>query len=106
VISGLFELIFILIRLYTWIVIAAAVFSLLASSGVIDTRNRIVYAIGDFLYRATEPALRPIRRFLPDLGNIDISPLILILLLQFILAPFVHGLYSFIMTGSPQALLF
>ncbi len=70
------------LELYKWAVILAAVYSLLVAFGVLDTRNRIVWSIGDFLYRITEPALRPIRRVLPDLGNIDISPIILILLLQ------------------------
>ena len=55
---------------------------MLASFGVLDTRNRIVWTIGDFLYRITEPALRPIRNLLPNFGGIDISPIILILLLQ------------------------
>jgi YggT family protein len=58
------------------------VFSMLTAYGVLDTRNRIVWTIGDFLYRVTEPALRPIRNLLPNLGGIDISPVILILLLQ------------------------
>ncbi|HUA78065.1 MAG TPA: YggT family protein, partial [Acetobacteraceae bacterium] len=71
-----------LIHLYIWAVIIAAVFSMLAAFGVLDTRNRIVWTIGDFLYRLTEPALRPIRSVLPNLGGIDISPLILILLLE------------------------
>ena len=71
-----------LLHLYTWVVILAAVFSMLAAFGVLDTRNRIVWTIGDFLYRITEPALRPIRNLLPNFGNIDISPVILILLLQ------------------------
>ena len=79
---ALFWLIDRLISLYTWAVILAAVFSMLASFGVLDTRNRVVWTVGDFLYRITEPALRPIRNILPNLGNIDISPLILILLLQ------------------------
>jgi len=79
---ALFWLIDRLISLYTWAVILAAVFSMLASFGVLDTRNRIVWTIGDFLYRITEPALRPIRNILPNFGNIDISPVILILLLQ------------------------
>lgn len=70
------------ISLYVWAVILAAVMSMLVSFGVLDTRNRIVWTVGDFLYRLTEPALRPIRRFLPDLGGIDISPVILILLLE------------------------
>ncbi len=79
---ALFWLIDRLISLYTWAVILAAVFSMLAAFGVLDTRNRVVWTIGDFLYRVTEPALRPIRRVLPNFGNIDISPVILILLLQ------------------------
>jgi YggT family protein len=79
---ALFWLIDRLISLYTWAVILAAVFSMLAAFGVLDTRNRIVWTIGDFLYRITEPALRPIRNVLPNFGNIDISPVILILLLQ------------------------
>ena len=79
---ALFWLIDRLISLYTWAVILAAVFSMLASFGVLDTRNRFVWMIGDFLYRITEPALRPIRNLLPNLGGIDISPVILILLLQ------------------------
>jgi YggT family protein len=79
---ALFWLIDRLISLYTWAVILAAVFSMLAAFGVLDTRNRVVWTIGDFLYRITEPALRPIRNLLPNFGNIDISPVILILLLQ------------------------
>ena len=71
-----------IIGLYIWALIIAAVFSLLTAFGILDTRNRVVWTIGDFLYRITEPALRPVRRFLPDLGGIDISPVIVILLLQ------------------------
>ncbi len=79
---ALFWLVDRLLSLYIWAVILAAVFSILTSFGVLDTRNRIVWTIGDFLYRITEPALRPIRNLLPNLGGIDISPMILILLLQ------------------------
>lgn len=71
-----------LIGLYIWAVILAAIFSTLAAVGILDTRNRLVWSIGDFLYRVTEPALRPIRNILPNFGSIDISPLILLLLLQ------------------------
>jgi YggT family protein len=79
---ALFWLVDRLLSLYIWAVILAAVFSILTSFGVLDTRNRLVWTIGDFLYRITEPALRPIRNLLPSLGGIDISPIILILLLQ------------------------
>jgi len=79
---ALFWLVDRLLSLYIWAVILAAVVSILTSFGVLDTRNRIVWTIGDFLYRITEPALRPIRNLLPNFGGIDISPVILILLLQ------------------------
>jgi YggT family protein len=79
---ALFWLVDRLLSLYMWAVILAVVFNILSSFGVLDTRNRIVWSIGDFLYRITEPALRPIRNLLPNLGGIDISPVILILLLQ------------------------
>jgi YggT family protein len=79
---ALFWLVDRLLSLYMWAVILSAVFSILTSFGVLDTRNRLVWTIGDFLYRITEPALRPIRNLMPNLGGIDISPVILILLLQ------------------------
>ena len=79
---ALFWLVDRLLSLYIWAVIISAVFSILTSFGVLDTRNRLVWTIGDFLYRITEPGLRPIRRLLPNFGGIDISPVILILLLQ------------------------
>jgi YggT family protein len=93
-----------LLSLYTWAVILAAVFSMLASFGVLDTRNRVVWSIGDFLYRITEPALRPIRNFMPNFGSIDISPIILILLLQ--AAGYLLGRIQLaVMTGAMQYLL-
>ena len=72
------------ISIYIWILIASAILSWLVAFNIINTQNRVVYAIGDFLYRITEPALRPIRRILPNLGGIDLSPVVLILLLVFI----------------------
>lgn len=71
------------ISLYIWCLIISAILSWLVAFNVVNTQNRIVYTIGDFLYRITEPALRPIRRFLPNLGGIDLSPIVLILLLLF-----------------------
>ena len=73
-----------LIDLYIWVVIASAILSWLIAFNVVNTNNRFVLAIADALYRITEPALRPIRSILPNLGGIDISPVILILLLLFI----------------------
>ena len=72
------------IDLYVWVVIASAILSWLVAFNVVNTNNRVVLVIGDTLYRLTEPALRPIRSILPNLGGIDISPVILILLLLFI----------------------
>jgi YggT family protein len=72
------------IDLYIWVVIASAILSWLVAFNVVNTSNRLVYTIAEGLYRITEPALRPIRSILPNLGGIDISPVILILVLLFI----------------------
>jgi YggT family protein len=72
------------INIYIWVLIASAILSWLVVFNVVNTRNRIVYMVGDALYRVTEPALRPIRRVLPNLGGLDLSPIVLILLLVFI----------------------
>jgi len=72
------------INIYIWMLIIWAILSWLVAFNVINTSNRLVYTIGDFLNRITEPALRPIRRIVPNLGGIDISPMILILLLIFL----------------------
>ena len=82
----LIELIVYVIDLYKWIVIAQVIMSWLVAFGVINTHNRLVAQIGEVLYRLTEPALRPIRRLIPNLGGIDISFVILVLLLWFIRA--------------------
>ena len=73
-----------IIDLYIWILIASAVLSWLVVFNVVNTRNPIVNSVGDFLYRVTEPALRPIRSIMPNLGGIDISPVILIIGLLFL----------------------
>ncbi|RME97548.1 MAG: YggT family protein, partial [Alphaproteobacteria bacterium] len=65
----LIKFIVMLIDIYIWIIIASAILSWLVAFGVVNTNNKFVYMVGDFLYRVTEPALRPIRRFLPDLGG-------------------------------------
>ena len=80
---ALFQLIDTVINIYIWLLIIWAVLSWLVAFNVVNTSNRFVYLLGDFLNRITEPALRPIRRLMPDLGGIDISPMILILLLVF-----------------------
>jgi YggT family protein len=72
-----------MLELYMWLVIIGVVLSWLAAFNVINYSNRFVYTVGDFINRITEPALRPIRQMLPNLGNLDISPVVLILLLMF-----------------------
>jgi YggT family protein len=81
---ALFLVIDIALQLYVWLLIAAAVLSWLVAFNVVNTRNQFVAMIGDFLYRITEPVLRPIRNMLPAMGGIDISPIILILIIIFI----------------------
>jgi YggT family protein len=73
-----------IINIYIWLLIASAVLSWLIAFNVVNTRNPIVHSVGDFLYRVTEPLLRPIRNALPNLGGIDISPVILIIGLLFL----------------------
>ena len=73
-----------IITLYIWLLIASAILSWLVAFNVVNTRNPVVANNGEFLYRVTEPALRPIRAILPNLGGIDISPVILIILLLFL----------------------
>jgi YggT family protein len=81
---ALFLVIDLALQLYIWIVIAAAIFSWLVALNVVDTRNQTIGMIGKFLYRITEPVLRPIRNSLPNFGGIDISPVVLFLIILFI----------------------
>ena len=81
---ALFQTIDLALNLFVWVLIASAIFSWLYAFNVINSRNQFVNAIGSFLYNITEPVLRPIRRSLPNLGGIDISPVILLLIIFFI----------------------
>lgn len=81
---ALFQTIDLVLNLYTWILIASAVFSWLYAFNVINSSNQFVNSIGRFLYAVTEPVLAPIRRFLPNLGGIDISPIVVLVLIFFL----------------------
>lgn len=94
ILGPLLDLIIVVADLYIWVLIISAVLSWLIAFNVINTSNRFVYTVADFLYRITEPALRPIRRFMPNLGGIDISPIALILLVWFIQNVLVRIKYS------------
>ena len=92
------------LTLYKWAIIIAAVLSNLVAFGVIDRRNRIVWTVGDFLYRLTEPALRPIRNAMPNFGGIDLSPIVLILLV-WVAQMLLGRLYGAIEFGDVRGLI-
>ncbi|MCG8491425.1 MAG: YggT family protein [Sneathiellales bacterium] len=82
-----------IIQIFVWLLIANAILSWLVAFNVINTRNQFIATVGEFLYKITEPVLRPIRNIVPSFGGIDISPIILILLLFFVqnlIAAYVH----------------
>jgi YggT family protein len=72
------------INIYIWVVLGSVILSWLVAFNVVNTHNRFVFVVGDVLHKLTEPVLAPIRRLLPKLGGIDLSPLVLILLLMFL----------------------
>ena len=78
---AILDIVLIVLDLYVWLLIASAILSWLIAFNVINTRNQVVAMIADFLFRLTEPVFRPIRNFLPNLGGIDFSPLIVLLLI-------------------------
>src|SRR3546814_16253536 len=84
ILEPLISVIIFALDIYVWLVIGSAILSWLVHFGVINTRNQVVSMIGEFLWRVTEPALRPIRRFMPNLGGIDIFPILLILVIYFV----------------------
>ena len=81
---ALLDVILIALELYSWAIIVSAVVSWLVAFNVVNMRNEVVRSIAMGLYQITEPALRPIRRLLPNLGTMDISPIILLLLIMLI----------------------
>ena len=90
---ALLDVILIALQLYIYLLIASAVLSWLIAFNVVNTRNQFVSMLWDFLYRITEPALAPIRAIMPNLGGIDISPVILILVIIFIERVIINYIY-------------
>jgi YggT family protein len=84
IIDPIFRIAITVLDLYIWAIIISAILSWLVHFNVVNSRNQLVHTIGSFLWRITEPVLRPIRRFVPNLGGIDISPIVLILAIYFI----------------------
>lgn len=90
---ALLDVIILVLHLYWWVIIASAVFSWLYAFGVVNPRNQVVNTIGRFLYQLTEPVLRPIRRYVPNFGGLDVSPLILLLILFLIERVILYYIY-------------
>ena len=84
VLGPLLQVLFIAIDLYMWIIIISIILSWLINFNVVNTQNRFVYMVGDFTHRATELLLGPNRNFLRNLGGLDLSPMVLILVLIFV----------------------
>lgn len=81
ILDAVFYLLHAALNLFWWAVVIAVIVQLLVQFGVLDTRNRIVWSIADFLYRVTEPAFRRVRQWLPNFGPVDLSPLVVLLLI-------------------------
>ena len=90
---ALLDIILLVLQIYIWLLIASAVLSWLIAFNVVNTRNQFVSSVAEFLYRITEPLLRPIRNIMPDLGGLDISPIILILIIMFIQRVITYYIY-------------
>ena len=81
---AIFYLVLQILKLYSYVVVANVAVSWLIAFNILNTRNKFVYSILELSYRLTDPILNKIRRFLPNLGSLDISPIILLLLIWFI----------------------
>ncbi|MFC0284322.1 YggT family protein [Camelimonas abortus] len=81
---AILDVVMVVLDIYTWLIIASAVLSWLIAFNVINMRNDLARSVWNFLERVTEPALRPIRNVLPNLGGVDVSPVILLLIIFFV----------------------
>jgi YggT family protein len=93
---AILDIILIVLDLYIWLLIAAAILSWLIAFNVVNSRNPFVSAVSEFLYRITEPLLAPIRNMLPNLGGLDISPIVLILIIMLIERVITYYIYPFV----------
>lgn len=90
---AILDVVLLALSLYTYVIIASAIFSWLYAFNIVNPRNQVIGMIGEMLYKLTEPALRPIRQRMPNLGGIDISPIVLLLgiiLLQNIIVMYIY----------------
>ena len=93
---ALLDVLMLALNFYVWIIIGSAVMSWLIAFNVVNTRNQFVAMVWEMLHKLTEPALRPIRNFLPNFGGIDISPVILLFLIFFLQRLIVYNLYPLV----------
>lgn len=93
---AILDIVVIVLDLYVWLLIASAILSWLIAFNVVNTRNQFVAAVAEFLYRITEPVLRPIRNFIPSFGGLDISPIIVILIIMFIQRVISYYIYPYV----------
>ncbi|MFT8932487.1 MAG: YggT family protein [Acetobacter syzygii] len=76
-----------ILEIYCWILLVSCIFVNLYAFGILDSRNQLVWKIGMFLERLTEPVLAPVRRVLPTPGGVDFSPMVVLLGIQYVLQP-------------------
>jgi YggT family protein len=93
---AILDVILIALDIYVWLLVASAILSWLIAFNVVNTRNQFVSTVAEFLYRITEPALRPIRNMMPNLGGLDISPIILILIIFLIQRIIAYYIYPYV----------
>lgn len=88
-----YKLIMLLLQAFTWALLLSCLLSMLLAFGVLDPRNQVIYNIASFLNRIVEPVLAPVRNILPQFGNIDFSPLVVLLLIQYVIVPGITRLF-------------
>jgi YggT family protein len=93
---AILDIVLIVLDLYVWLLIASAILSWLIAFNVVNTRNQFVSSVAEFLYRITEPVLAPIRSVMPNLGGLDISPIILILIIMLIQRVITYYIYPYV----------
>jgi YggT family protein len=93
---AILEVILLVLQIYVWIIIASAVLSWLVAFNVVNIRNDLVRTIWDTLNRLTEPVLRPIRDRLPNLGGIDVSPVVVFLIIMLIQKVIAYYIYPYV----------
>ncbi|GAN63449.1 YggT family protein [Acetobacter indonesiensis] len=95
---GLFFLLMRLLTIYCWILLLSCIFINLCMFGILDSRNQLVWKVGVFLNRLTEPVLELVRRLLPNLGGIDFSPMVVLLGIQYVLQPLLVEVFRTLLT--------